>query len=88
MTIPDPEVLGTDFNATEPVLVTEWAIRYNLKRAGKSYITLFGQNQDKAFAAMETPTLLSGETRTLMCRDVRYTPWGAEGDPVCGESVQ
>ncbi|MFG2970878.1 hypothetical protein ACGFZS_47180 [Streptomyces sp. NPDC048288] len=76
--IPDPQVLGTDFNTEEPLLLNEWAIRYEPRLPAQSYITVFGTDQDRAFAAMDAP-LADGERRTLLCRDVRYTPWGVEG---------
>lgn len=76
--IPDPQVRGTDFNADKPLLLNEWAVRYEPPMPAKSYIVLFETDQDRAFAAMDAP-LAEGEHRTLMCRDVRYTPWGVEG---------
>lgn len=76
--IPDPQVRGTDFNAEKPKLLNEWAIRYEFPLPAKSYIVLFETDQDRAFAAMDAP-LADGEQRTLLCRDVRYTPWGVEG---------
>lgn len=76
--IPDPTVAGTDFDSGEPMLLTEWAIRYEPAAPAKSFIALFGTDMDRAFAAMDAP-LASGERRTLICRDVRYSPWGVEG---------
>ena len=76
--IPDPHVPGTDFNAEQPLLLNEWAIRYEHVLPAKTYIVLFQNDQDRAFAAMDAP-LADGERRTLLCRDVRYTPWGVEG---------
>jgi hypothetical protein len=78
MTIPDPQVPGTDFNATEPILISEWAIRYEYPAPAKSWIATFGADMTRAFAAMDAP-LATGERRTLLTRDVRYTPWGVEG---------
>ncbi|MEU5742114.1 hypothetical protein ABZ784_29485 [Streptomyces tendae] len=76
--IPNPQVPGTDFNADKPLLLNEWAIRYEPVAPSQSYIACFGTDQDRAFAAMDAP-LAEGERRTLLCRDVRYTPWGIEG---------